>query len=308
MSASAGTDGSVRFDGKVYIVTGAARGLGAAYSRLLAARGASIVMNDFGVEMDGTGRDLSAVESAVQAITAAGGVAVANSADVTSPEGPESIVGTAIDRFGRLDGLVNNAGIISTQSFAELTPADIQRQLNVHLFGSLAVTRAAWNRFGDQGGSVVFTTSAGMLGSSFTFAYSIAKAAVYGLMRSLATEAEPLGLRVNAVMPGAETRMQGTARDGQHGAAGEDRLISADNAAALVAYLLHPDCHANGQMYYSGRGHAARVVMASGTGYSNREMTLEAVAGNFEQIDDVSSPIIETTLEAHRARMFSLWE
>lgn len=308
MEAEMVDDGSVRFDDKVYIVTGAARGLGAAYARLLAGRGASVVMNDLGVSMEGSGRDLSAIRDAVDEITAKGGVAVANGDDITSAEGPDSIVAAALDNFGRLDGLINNAGIISTQDFATLTPADIQRQLDVHLFGSLAVTRAAWAALTETRGSVVFTTSAGMLGSSFTIAYNIAKAAVYGVVRSLATVSEPLGVRVNAVMPGAETRMQGTAVDGRSGTGDAPSLLSPDNAAPMVAWLVHPDCTANGQMFSSGRGHVAPVIMASGAGYSNRDMNLESIESNFDQIMDLSNLTIETTLEANRTRGFSRWD
>lgn len=300
-------DGLLRFDGKVFVVTGAARGLGAAYAQLLAQRGASVVMNDLGGNMEGGGHDITAISAAVDKVTDLGGIAVANSADITSSEGPASIVAAALDNFGRLDGLINNAGIITTQDFKDLTPEEIQRQLNVHLFGSLAVTRASWSELVKANGSVVFTTSAGMLGSSFTIAYNIAKASVYGLVRSLATVSEPLGVRVNAVMPGAETRMQGTSQDGRGGTGDTQTLLSADNAAPMVAWLVHPDCTANGEMFASGRGHAARVIMASGEGYSNREMTLEGVAHNFDQIMDVSNLTIETTLEANRTRTFSRW-
>ncbi|MCU1476323.1 MAG: family NAD(P)-dependent oxidoreductase [Subtercola sp.] len=299
--------GTVRFDGKVYVVTGAARGLGAAYARLLASRGASVVMNDLGASMEGSGRDLSAIRAAVDEVTAAGGIAVANGADITSADGPDSIVAAALENFGRLDGVINNAGIITTQDFAALTPEEIQQQLNVHLFGSLAVTRAAWSALTESKGSVVFTTSAGMLGSSFTIAYNIAKASVYGLVRSLATVAEPLGVRVNAVMPGAETRMQGTAVDGRSGTGDAQALLSADNAAPMAAWLVHPDCRVNGQMFTSGRGHVARVIMATGSGYSNRDMSLEGIAGNFDLVSDVSNPTIETTLEDYRTRNFSRW-
>ncbi len=306
--ADTGHGDAVRFDGRVYIVTGAARGLGAAYARLLAGRGASVVMNDLGGSMEGSGRDMSAIRAAVDEVTDTGGIAVANSADITSAEGPDSIVAAALDNFGRLDGLINNAGIITTQDFSTLTPEEIQRQLNVHLFGSLAVTRAAWPELTKTKGSVVFTTSAGMLGSSFTIAYNVAKAAVYGLVRSLATVAEPLGVRVNAVMPGAETRMQGTAQDGRSGTGDVPALLSPDNAAPMAAWLVHPDCSVNGQMFSSGRGQVARVVMASGAGYANRDMDLEGIARNFDQVMDVSNLTVETTLEANRARTFSRWD
>ncbi len=300
--------GSVRFDGKVYVVTGAARGLGLAYAKLLASRGASVVMNDLGGSMEGGGRDLSAVQAAVSEVTALGHIAVANGEDITSGDGPGSIVATALDNFGRLDGLINNAGIITIQDFAALTAEEIQRQLDVHLFGSLAVTRAAWPELTRTKGAVVFTTSAGMLGSSFTIAYNIAKAAVYGTMRSLATVAQPLGVRVNAVMPGAETRMQGAAQDGRSGSGEVAPLLSPENAAPMAAWLLHPDCTVNGQMFSSGRGQVARVVMASGAGYANRDMDLESIARNFEQVMDISNLTLETTLEASRTRTFSRWE
>lgn len=305
--SSGSAQGTVRYDGKVFVVTGAARGLGAAYARLLASRGASVVMNDLGGSMEGGGRDLSAIRSAVQEVTDLGGNAVANGADITADDGPDSIVAAALDNFGRLDGVINNAGIITTQDFATLTVEQIQRQLEVHLFGSLAVTRAAWPAITATRGSVVFTTSAGLLGSSFTIAYNIAKAAVYGLTRSLATVAAPIGVRVNAVMPGAETRMQDTAQDGFTGKDDVDPLLSADNAAPMAAWLVHPDCTVNGEMFTSGRGHVSRVVMATSAGYSEREMSLEGIAAHFDQVIDMTNPTIESTLEEYRARTFAIW-
>ncbi|MGO4689482.1 SDR family NAD(P)-dependent oxidoreductase [Glaciibacter sp. 2TAF33] len=297
----------VRFDGKVYVVTGAARGLGFAYAQLLASRGASVVMNDLGGRMEGGGQDLSTIQDAVAEITAQGGIAVPNGADITSAEGPDGIVSTALERFGRLDGVINNAGIITTQTFETLTPEDIQRQLNVHLFGSLAVTRAAWPALSETGGAVVFTTSAGMFGSTFTIAYNIAKASVYGLMRSLSVVGEPLGIRVNAVMPGAETRMQGTAQDGRTGKGDTDPWLSPENAAPMAAWLVHPDSPFTGRMFSTGRGHVGPIVMAAALGYSKRDLDLEGIASHVHDLSDLTRLTVETTLEAHRARTLAVW-
>jgi NAD(P)-dependent dehydrogenase (short-subunit alcohol dehydrogenase family) len=300
----------LRFEGRVFAITGAGRGLGAAYAELLAARGASLVLNDLGTPSadGGGGSDPSAIRTTVEAIVAAGGDAVANTADITDSGGAESITRDALEAYGRLDGLVNNAGIITTESFDELTPEAVQRQLDVHLFGSLSVTRAAWTELSKRRGRVLFTTSAGMFGSPYTIAYNIAKSAVYGAMRSLATVAAPLGMSVNAVMPGASTRMQSAARDGLSGGGGEEGgVLGSANAAPLIALLLHPQCDVNGEMFTTGRGHVSRVVMASSPGYSDPSATPEAVRANFSRIMDVSDVTVESTLEAHRTRLFSRW-
>jgi NAD(P)-dependent dehydrogenase (short-subunit alcohol dehydrogenase family) len=300
----------IRFEGAVVAVTGAGRGLGAAYARLLTERGARVVVNDRGTATDGSGSSRSTADDLVRALRADGGQAVANHGDITDPQQAAGIVGDALDHFGRLDAVINNAGIISTTTFDELGAQALQRQLDVHLFGALNVTRAAWPSLVEAKGALVFTVSAGMLGSRHTMAYNVAKAAVLGLMRSLTTEGAAVGVRVNAVMPGAETRMQSTALDAESAETAARRrtgVNSPDNAAPLACFLVHDSCPANGEVFAAGRGHMAKVVLATGPGLSEREPTLEGVAAEFERIRAAGGLQEETDLLSYRDRLIGIW-
>ncbi|WP_181779419.1 SDR family NAD(P)-dependent oxidoreductase [Pseudonocardia pini] len=300
----------IGFEGAVVAVTGAGRGLGAAYARLLTERGARVVVNDRGTATDGSGSSRSTADDLVRALRAEGGQAVANHGDITDPQQAAGIVGDALDHFGRLDAVINNAGIISTTTFDELSAQALQRQLDVHLFGALNVTRAAWPSLVEAEGAAVFTLSAGMLGSRHTMAYNVAKAAVLGLMRSLATEGAAVGVRVNAVMPGAETRMQSTALDADSAETAERRRVgvnSPDNAAPLACYLVHDSCPANGEVFAAGRGHMAKIALAAGRGLAEREPTLEGVAAEFERIRSADELREETDLLSYRDRLIGIW-
>lgn len=182
-----------RFDGEVVVVTGAGNGLGRAYSLLLASEGARVVVND-----------VAGAAAVVAEIEAAGGEALADHSDVRSG----TSVAVALDAFGRLDAVVNNAGIGGGGSFTDIAPDDFQQMLDVHLGGTLAVCRAAWPVLRDgAGGRIVNTTSASVFGIVGTSAYVTAKAAIFGLTRALAAEGRRLGIRVNAVMPTAFSQM-----------------------------------------------------------------------------------------------------
>jgi NAD(P)-dependent dehydrogenase (short-subunit alcohol dehydrogenase family) len=300
----------IRFEGKVVAVTGAGRGLGAAYARLLGERGARVVVNDRGTATDGSGSSRSTADDLVGELRAAGAQAVANHGDITDPQQAAGIVGDALEHFGRLDAVVNNAGIIATTTFDELSTAALQRQLDTHVFGALNVTRAAWPSLIEAKGAAVFTVSAGMLGSRHTMAYNVAKAAVLGLMRSLATEGSAVGVRVNAVMPGAETRMQSTALDAESAETAARRATgvnSPDNAAPLACFLVHDSCPANGEAFATGRGHMAKVALATGRGLSDREPSLDGVAAQFERIRSAAELHEETDLLSYRDRLIGIW-
>lgn len=293
----------LRFDDRVVIVTGAGRGLGAAYANLLASRGAHIVVNDLGTTMEGGGADSTPAEHTAQSIRGAGGSAVANTDDIVDPDGRARIIDTALSNFGRIDALINNAGIIRNTNFDELTEASLQHHLQTHLFAPLGLTKLAWPELSRRKGAVLFTGSAGMLGGNFTMAYNVAKAATWGLMRSIATQGAEDGVRVNAVLPGAQTRMQATAKVE---ATGDEALLGPDNAALMAAYLVHETCVAHGETFSTGRGRVARIFTGSTAGYAALDMTLESIAEEFPTVMATDKFFVERTLTEHRNRTLGI--
>jgi len=197
-------------DGKVAIVTGGGNGLGEAYCRLFAQEGASVVVNDLGGARDGTGGSLSAAQTVVEAIRAAGGQAVANGDDVSTVQGGQNIFQTAIDSFGRVDILVNNAGILRDKTFSNMSEADWDAVIKVHLKGAYCCTMPVWHWMKDNAvkGVIVMTSSgSGLFGNFGQSNYGAAKAGLYGFMRVLSIEGRKYGIRLWALSPGAYTRM-----------------------------------------------------------------------------------------------------
>jgi NAD(P)-dependent dehydrogenase (short-subunit alcohol dehydrogenase family) len=197
-------------EGKVAIVTGGGNGLGEAYCKLFAKEGASIVVNDLGGARDGTGGSLSAAQTVVEAIKADGGKAVANGDDVSTVQGGQNILKAALDNFGRVDVLVNNAGILRDKTFANTSEADWDAVVKVHLKGAYCVTLPVWTWMKDNGakGVIVMTSStSGLYGNFGQSNYGAAKAGLYGFMRVLSIEGRKYGIRVWGLAPGAFTRM-----------------------------------------------------------------------------------------------------
>lgn len=278
----------IRLDGKVIVVTGAGRGIGRAYAELLAARGASIVIGDLGVEIDGSSTNACPATEAADGIRAAGGTAVAVDADIRTTEGAAALLDAALKLGGKVDGLINNAGILSHEAFGEITPAHIQRQFDVHVAGTLLVTQALWPELVRAGGSVINTTSSGIFGANAATAYAAAKGAVLALSRSLAAVGAVEGVRVNTIMPGAETRMQVFAREVMGGNAEPSEEARRRSSPQLVApaavFLMSDECRLNGEILYAGHGHVRRVVLASGAGIHSAEMTPEMIADSWDDI------------------------
>lgn len=296
------------FDGRVAVVTGAGRGLGRAYARLLAARGAKVVVNDLGGSMEGEGEDAGPAQEVVEQIIAAGGKAVADTNDVSTEAGGEAIVDTALDTFGRIDILVNNAGIIKWGGLPEVDLPNLERHLDVHLIGSFNTMRAAWPYFIDQGyGRVVLTTSTGMLGLANNLSYAAAKAGIIGLARSAKLAGDPHGIKVNLIAPAAMTRMGGGNPQGEEAqpTPGQPYMPS-DEVAPMVAFLAHENCPVTGEIYTAGAGRFARLFIASTEGYANEsknenentQSTIEDVANNWHTINDETGYYIPTDLMA----------
>ena len=274
----------LRFDGRVAIVTGGARGLGRAHAMLLADRGASVVVNDVGAAVEGGATDDAPAEQAAAEIRDRGGVALANSDSVTTPEGGDAIVAAAVDTFGRIDILVNNAGILRDRAFHKITMDEhVDPVLDVHLRGAFNVTRAAWTYMREQGyGRVVNTTSStGLLGNFGQVSYAAAKMGLVGLTRALAQEGATHNIKVNALAPMAITRMSAGLTTGN-----ADLLVP-ERVAPVVAYLAHEECATNGEVFTAAGGYVARVFFGFTPGISvGPDLTPELVAEQLGQIRD----------------------
>jgi NAD(P)-dependent dehydrogenase (short-subunit alcohol dehydrogenase family)/putative sterol carrier protein len=250
---------AIRFDEQVAVITGAGGGLGRAYARALAARGARVVVNDPGWSLTGEGQNASVAEATAEEIRRAGGTAVADTHSVTDPEGGESIVQTALTQFGRIDILIHNAGILRDKSFLKMTPEEWRAVMDVHLNGAYNTVKPAFSAMRDQGfGRIVLTTSAaGLFGLFGQANYAAAKMGLVGLAHTLALEGRKYDIFTNAVAPVAKTRMT-------------EGLIPAGPAALpeqvvpMVLYLSSRECAASGKIFHAGLGTYARIRLAAG--------------------------------------------
>ena len=272
----------IGFDNRVAIVTGAGGGLGRCHALELARRGARLVINDLGGAVDGSGSDATPAQKVVQEIEALGGEAVANGDSVGTPEGGAAIVQAALDAFGRIDIVVNNAGILRDKTFHKMEQSDVDSVLDVHLRGAFNVTRPAWTHMREQGyGRVVMTSSnAGILGNFGQTNYGAAKMGLVGMTNVLALEGAKYNIKVNAIAPVARTRMT------------EDILgplaekLNPEQISPVVAWLASEDCPVSGEVYSCGGGTVARFFVGLTKGIFEPGLTVETIRDRWDEIRD----------------------
>jgi NAD(P)-dependent dehydrogenase (short-subunit alcohol dehydrogenase family) len=284
--------------------------MGRTHALLLAARGAKVVVNDLGGAIDGTGEDAGPAQAVVDEIKAGGGDAVASTESVTRAEGAEAIVGAAIERFGSVDIVVNNAGILTSHQVPTSGIEDMQRHLDVHLLGSFNVTRAAWPHMAERKyGRVIMTTSCGIFGAPLLASYGAAKAGLIGLARNLATAGVEHGIKVNLVAPYAKTRMADPDIDINADARSEVTedeaqatvfdLLLPEHVSAVVAFLAHESCPVNGEIYAAGGGRVARIFIGETDGFAKADLTPEDVAEHLDAIQDETGYYVPPDITAY---------
>lgn len=278
----------LRFDDRVAVVTGAGRGLGRAYAHLLASRGAKVVVNDAGGNLDGDGTDDGPAQQVVAEITAAGGEAVACSASVATRDGGQEIIQTAVDDFGRIDILIHNAGNVRRGSLKEMSYEDFDAVLDVHLRGAFHVVRPAFPLMCEAGyGRVVLTSSiGGLYGNHHVANYAAAKAGVIGLSNVVALEGAAEGVRCNAIVPAAVTRMADGIDTSAYPPMGPDLV------APVVGWLAHESCSVTGELFIALAGRVARAVIVESPGVSRPSWTIEEVGSHLDAIRYVEAPLI----------------
>lgn len=295
---------TLRFDGRVAVITGGGNGLGRDYCLQLAARGAKVVVNDLGGSGAGVGQSHAPADRVVEEIRAAGGEAVANHDSVATREGGAAIIETAMKAFGRVDIVINNAGFLRNARFEDLTDAQIDAILDVHLKGAFYVTQPAYRVMKDQGyGRILFTASAsGLFGHPWQANYAAAKAGLLGLMNVVSLEGLRHGIRANALLPTAPTRLAAEMHEGwmEVGNVAEvlpkvdfatlGPLLGVESNVPLALYLVNEACQSTHAAYSCIGGRYAQVVVGVADGWSKgitAQATAEDIAAHWDQITDV---------------------
>jgi len=283
---------TIRFDNRVAIVTGAGHGLGRSYALALAARGAKVVVNDIGGAIDGSGTSQTPAETVVAEITEAGGEAVANYDSVADRDSAANIVATAVDAFGTVDILINNAGIVRDKSFHKMDLDDYEFVVQVHLMGSVYVTHAAYPimRDKDYGRILMVTSSAGIYGNFGQANYGAGKMGVVGLMNTLKVEAARNNITVNTLAPLAATRIaEPSGIFDEYDA----NLVTPDAVTAMVTYLVSEDCTDSGNIIAATAGYYSKVHIVESDGIHldpRAPVTPEQLAGQWSEITELRDP------------------
>jgi|SoiMethySBSTD1v2_1073268.scaffolds.fasta_scaffold76449_2 NAD(P)-dependent dehydrogenase (short-subunit alcohol dehydrogenase family) len=285
----------IRFDGRVAIVTGGGGGLGRTYALEFARRGAKVVVNDLGGKADGTGSGHSMADKVVDEIEQTGGKAISNYDSVSTPEGGEAIVRSAVDAFGKVDIVINNAGILRDKTFAKLEPQELEAVIDVHLKGAFYVSQPAFRAMKENGyGRFVFTSSAaGIFGNFGQTNYGAAKMGLVGLMHVLSVEGAKYNIRSNAIAPTARTRMT----EELLGPIAE--FLSPETVTPLVMYLSSEACELTHEIYSVGGGRFARIFVGLTPGWiagKGKVVSAEEVAAHIDEIRNPEGHIIPTAI------------
>lgn len=277
----------IRFDGRVAVVTGAGGGLGRAYALLLASRGAKVVVNDLGGSFDGTGSDSTPAQQVVDEIKANGGEAVANYESVADWESAQKIIQTAIDSYGKLDILINNAGILRDKSMLKMEEEDYKKVMAVHMDGTFYCTKAAlpYMRENNYGRIVGTASAAGVYGNFGQTNYGAAKMGIVGLMRSVKQEGAKYNILANTIVPVAGTRLTATVMPPDV----IDKL-KPEFVAPMVAWMCSDECEVSGQLFSAGGGYFSRIAVIEGQGVMydlDKEFTVDDVSANIGEIMNV---------------------
>jgi NAD(P)-dependent dehydrogenase (short-subunit alcohol dehydrogenase family) len=285
----------IRFDGRVAVITGAGGGLGKTYALELARRGAHVVVNDLGGASDGSGKSHSMADQTVREIVAAGGQAAANYDSVATPQGGEAIIKTALEKFGRVDIVINNAGILRDKSFAKLEPADLEIVLDVHLKGAFYVSQPAFRAMKDQSyGRFLFTASAaGIFGNFGQSNYGAAKMGLVGLSNVLAVEGAKSNIKSNVIAPIAKTRLT------------ENLLgplaaqLDPHGVTPLACYLVSEACELSHEVFSVGGGRFAKIFVGLTPGWfagKGKQVSLEDVRDHLGEITNEAGYIVPKSI------------
>lgn len=280
---------TISFENRVAIVTGAGSGLGRSHALELARRGAKLVINDFGGSVDGTGGSSKPAEKVVEEIKSAGGDAISHGADVTNAEQVADMVGKATEAWGRIDILINNAGILRDSSFMKMELTDFEKVLHVHLMGSVICSKAVWPQMREQAyGRILMTTSSsGLYGNFGQSNYGAAKMGLIGLMNVLHLEGQKYDIRVNSLGPAAATRMT----EGLF-PPGASEMMTAESVTPAAVFLVSEDAPSRVILNATGGAYSRTYVTEThGLAFAQGDQTAENIMANWDQISDMSTAV-----------------
>jgi NAD(P)-dependent dehydrogenase (short-subunit alcohol dehydrogenase family) len=284
----------MQFNGRVAVITGAGTGLGRAHALLMASRGARVVVNDLSVSAE-TGQSFA--QGVVDEIISSGGIAVADTHSVATPEGGEAMIQLALDTYGSVDIVVNNAGIVRDKSFAKMTHDQVNSVLDVHLSGAFNVTLPAYRYMKESGyGRIISTTSAaGLFGNFGQANYGAAKMGLIGMTRVIALESARYNIKANVIAPIAATAMSAGILDEEW-----ERRLKPELVSPVVAYLAHEQCDANGEIFSVAAGRVARIFIGEGQGIYSPDLTIEDVRDSWQNILSEDNYAVPMSAEAER--------